>query len=805
MDTGVGYWFVGAKWRSGDQTSRFLREGIWESEGNSKHEVQVRALRPGDRIAIKATYTQKKNLPFANKNRKTASVMMIKARGTVLDNPGDGRSVSVLWDADVQERKWYFFTYRSTITKSVPNRWMSKALLDFTFEDQPQDYQRFCNHPYWRERFGDSDQPQRFQWTAFYEEIANKLLHYRHNRPALVDKLHEIAAGESALNHLIDMDADDREFPLADVCPFTVLGTFNRQISDVNRRSIAKGLAEFLEIDIPVPTSFEGIPVLNNYKSWFFSYSHERGEDDIERLWQVFESAIRYVGEEGEDLATEFSDAYDAASDIHGVGWNLSIGLYWIRPWAFIPLDTNTQAYVTQKLDTRIGKNGQQRRCSALDYLTLIDTVETRFKEEVFPVHSFPELSLAAHCYQPSKRAGGSWKSTVLAMVRTLCEETGCADFSKTQFETRFLADLEELYPVNSTVTFSIGRALQILRDDGHVVFLKRGEYRWNGFEHPDEITSIEVKPLFTADAYGVQDILTEGCFLSLEDLEKIQTTLQRKKNIVLQGPPGTGKTWLAKKLAFALIGYRQEECLRAVQFHPNLSYEDFIRGWRPTGGEAGLQLVDGPFLEMVNVARNDPQRNYVVVIEEVNRGNPAQIFGEMLTLLEADKRTPDEALELSYGTEQNKRVYIPDNLYVIGTMNIADRSLALVDLALRRRFAFIDLKPQLNERWASWLSETFSMPTELVADIQKRMRSLNKKIRKDPMLGVQFQVGHSYVTPTLRDNREDLNEAWFRDVVEVEIYPLLQEYYFENPKQAADLCDDLLRDWPTSSAKQGS
>ena len=342
MDTGVGYWFVGAKWRSGDQTSRFLREGIWESEGNSKHEVQVRALRPGDRIAIKATYTQKKNLPFANKNRKTASVMMIKARGTVLDNPGDGRSVSVLWDADVQERKWYFFTYRSTITKSVPNRWMSKALLDFTFEDQPQDYQRFCNHPYWRERFGDSDQPQRFQWTAFYEEIANKLLHYRHNRPALVDKLHEIAAGESALNHLIDMDADDREFPLADVCPFTVLGTFNRQISDVNRRSIAKGLAEFLEIDIPVPTSFEGIPVLNNYKSWFFSYSHERGEDDIERLWQVFESAIRYVGEEGEDLATEFSDAYDAASDIHGVGWNLSIGLYWIRPWAFIPLDTNT-------------------------------------------------------------------------------------------------------------------------------------------------------------------------------------------------------------------------------------------------------------------------------------------------------------------------------------------------------------------------------------------------------------------------------------------------------------------------------
>ena len=167
--------------------------------------------------------------------------------------------------------------------------------------------------------------------------------------------------------------------------------------------------------------------------------------------------------------------------------------------------------------------------------------------------------------------------------------------------------------------------------------------------------------------------------------------------NMILQGPPGTGKTWLAKKLAYALIGQRDEDKVWQVQFHPNLSYEDFVRGWRPQGdGELGL--VDGPFLELSEVARQDPNGTYVMVIEEINGGNPASIFGELLTLLEADKRTPDDALTLAYQHTTNERFHIPSNLYVIGTMNLADRSLALVDLALRRRFAFFDLEPAINE-----------------------------------------------------------------------------------------------------------
>ena len=211
------------------------------------------------------------------------------------------------------------------------------------------------------------------------------------------------------------------------------------------------------------------------------------------------------------------------------------------------------------------------------------------------------------------------------------------------------------------------------------------------------------------------------------------------------------------------------------------LSYEDFIRGWRPVGDKEGkgtLQLVDGPFLEMINIAKKKENANnkYVVVIEEINRGNPAQIFGEMLTLLEADKRTPDEALELTYRRTDDERVYIPANLYVIGTMNIADRSLALVDLALRRRFAFINLQPVLGDKWCNWVHTKCRIDTELLSVIEQRILQLNETIKNDKNLGAQFQIGHSYITPPRNANIVNGKE-WFRHVVTNEIVPLLEEY----------------------------
>ena len=284
-----------------------------------------------------------------------------------------------------------------------------------------------------------------------------------------------------------------------------------------------------------------------------------------------------------------------------------------------------------------------------------------------------------------------------------------------------------------------------------------------------------ETAPIFAS--YSIDNILKEGCFLEREKLETILQRLRDKKNLILQGPPGTGKTWLAKKLAFAAIGERDEDKIRPVQFHPNLSYEDFVRGWRPSG-DGKLDLVDGPFLQMINTAKDDPESQYAIIIEEINRGNPAQIFGEMLTLLESDKRNEDEALELSYRKREGERVYIPENLYVIGTMNVADRSIAMVDFALRRRFAFVDLEPVFGSVWQNWVHDQCKIDKAFLSQVEERMYALNEQIAEDSNLGAQFRVGHSYVTPSAGEI--DDSSEWFKQVVETEIGPLLDEYWFD-------------------------
>ena len=303
----------------------------------------------------------------------------------------------------------------------------------------------------------------------------------------------------------------------------------------------------------------------------------------------------------------------------------------------------------------------------------------------------------------------------------------------------------------------------------------------------PDPPPAPEPRP----EPYSVDNITKEGCFLEPSRIHGIIKRLETKKNIVLQGPPGTGKTWLAKKLAFALMGVRDENNVRSVQFHPSLSYEDFVRGWRPTGG-GGLDLVDGPFLNMAETARRSPEEKHVLVIEEINRGNPAQIFGELLTLLEADKRTEESALALSYPRDGEGKIFIPENLYVIGTMNIADRSLALVDFALRRRFAFIDLEPALNNLWLKWCREVCGMDDAVLRKIKGRIESLNRQISDDPSLGPQFRIGHSYVTP---NSRVDDPDDWFRQVVRTEIGPLLEEYWFDSPEKAGEAEGKLLEE----------
>lgn len=724
-------WFVGAAYnRTEDQTPRFLTEGIWENGyEDGKYGDLVRSMRPGDKIAIKSSYTRKRDLPFDNRGA-TVSVMAIKATGTITANPDDGKQVKVDWAPSVPPREWYFYTNRSTIWRVAPGEWMEDGLLSFAFDGRPQDIDRFRNEPFWRERFGDLNGEQRFRWTTFYSAVATRLLDYRNDRRPLVDGIQSISGDLPGLGiYLNDRYPSGERGPLQDICPFTTMGMFNRSMTDANRHLIASALGKLLGVEEAPPDSFEGIPVLNNQRSWFFSYADKRGADDIDRLWELFAAAAALLDSDQQELRADFVQAYDAAVEVWGASWNLSTGLYWSHPWEFPTLDSNSRAYMTGRLQMRIPVIGPQKPCSGATYLKLVDDLKARFGEDSYPVHSFPELSLASWHYKAPDDPSAE---------PDLAKPVGTEDEGESAVET--------------------------------------------------------VQVPAPMEPYSVDDILRDGSFLDRNEIERLLERLRTRKNLILQGPPGTGKTWMAKRLAFALMGERDEARVRAVQFHPNLSYEDFVRGWRPSG-DGKLTLADGVFMEAIRAALGRPEARFVVIIEEINRGNPAQIFGELLTLLEAGKRTPREALELCYSDADGKRrpVHVPENLFVIGTMNIADRSLALVDLAFRRRFAFVGLEPRLGEAWRRWVTEKGGVDPALVDDIERRIVALNAQIGE--AFGRQFEIGHSYVTPTAR-LEPDATREWFRQVAETEIGPLLDEYWFDAPKSARDAVEKLLQGW---------
>ena len=716
-------WFVGAAYFDDDgtyedQSARFLSEGIWENGYFDRYLEDVKSVQPGDRIAIKSTYKRRNGLPFDSRGNDV-SVMAIKAIGTVTENLNNGRHLKVDWRPFDSPREWYFYTYRGTVWRVHPGKWTTDGLIAFAFSGSPQDIDKFRNDPYWKERFGDDPLPDgRFGWTKFYAEFADKLLPYRNERDKLMVAIEDVFDGLGrSTAPLEDHFPDGTSGILRDICPFTTMGLFNRGLTDQNRRSIARGLANVLGVEEPVPESFTGIPTLNNLNAWFFPYAANRNENHIDSLWEVFSRAIAYAESGDETSLFSFIESFNIAISLPSVGPRLTTGLYWVRPWSFPTLDGRTTRFINDKLGLSVPRG----RPNGLAYLDLRERLEDRFTEENESVRSFPALSAAA-------------------------------------YEGSYSESPEDFFD----------------------------ETEGSATDEYEEVTSNPIEP------YGVDDIVNDGCFLERERLDFILDRLRAKKNLILQGPPGTGKTWLAKRLAYALMGSRSPDRLRPLQFHPTLSYEDFVRGWRP-GGDSRLDLVDGPFLRAIFDASSNPTNDYVVVIEEINRGNPAQIFGEMLTLLESDKRSPEEALALSYPRTPHERIHLPANLYVIGTMNVADRSLALVDLALRRRFAFIDLEPTFGSRWRNWVSEQYGIDAEFLADVERRLGSLNQAIADDPSLGSQFRVGHSVVTPTASSLTESPRE-WFRQLVETEIGPLLDEYWFDDPARSRSEKERLLQ-----------
>lgn len=277
-----------------------------------------------------------------------------------------------------------------------------------------------------------------------------------------------------------------------------------------------------------------------------------------------------------------------------------------------------------------------------------------------------------------------------------------------------------------------------------------------------------------------------EQVYVSSEDLQTMKRLLKRKKNLILQGAPGTGKTFCARRLAWAIMGQADDSRIDVVQFHQSTAYDDMVAGYRPADG-GGYEPVAGEFLRFCDKAARDPEGEpWFFVIDEINRANVSKVFGELLMLIEANHR--DEAVRLPV---LGRTVSVPSNLYLIGMMNTADRGLALIDYALRRRFAFFEMKPAFgNEGFEKALARTKNAK---LRKLVQHVRKLNGELADDPSFGPGFMIGHSYFCFELEESDVGVSDDEVSDVIEFELAPLLREYWFDDPDRAKSEID-LLR-----------
>jgi len=300
----------------------------------------------------------------------------------------------------------------------------------------------------------------------------------------------------------------------------------------------------------------------------------------------------------------------------------------------------------------------------------------------------------------------------------------------------------------------------------GSLFKLTRGEY--------DFILDMirEENPVSTdaaIDAYTKSDFLDE-VYMTEKRYENLVAVLRNKKNIILQGAPGVGKTFAARRLAWSMMGEKDDNRIEFVQFHQNYSYEDFMMGYKPV--EDGFELKYGIFYRFCQKAANQPDKEFFFIIDEINRGNMSKIFGELLMLIEKDYRGTKATLAyngLSFS--------VPRNLYIIGMMNTADRSLAMIDYALRRRFSFFEVEPGFDSE--GFIHYQNGLNNETLNELISKVKDLNHEIALDKSLGKGFCIGHSYFC-----GRDICTDEWLHSIVDYDILPMLSEYWFDDPNK---------------------
>lgn len=696
---------------------------------------------------------------------------------------------------------------------------------------------------------------KRFQWTSFYMELASALLKYKNNRSELIGILKTIFSD-------VEMNFPFKEKGkevYEDICPFTVFGSFNKGITNANRIALLEQFAKQFSIKAAVPTEFDGIPVVMNLSAWFFAYKENRGEHDIDNLWELLEKAIAYSDEASADNKNAFITAYDTVSKQKMIKWNITMGLYWVRPYTFINLDSTNRAFITDVDNmphyfTTIFSDINKGIPDGTSYLFMCEQAKNALKQKEYEYHSFPELSYCAWknnqetpdepatnrvdsnvkeidywIYSPGDNAcmwdefynlgimGIGWDDVTDLKEFTSKEEI--KDYMKKVYDPSYS------YKNNAHCLWQFANEIKI----GDVIFVKKGMHKiigkgvvtseyiydsaretykhirkveWTNkgeWEHPGQAVmktltcispypdyvqrllslfaedileetseQIEIKyPPYTKDDFLNKVYMDEDTYNTLTEL------LEAKYNVILQGAPGVGKTFAAKRLAYSIMGQKDTSRVAMVQFHQSYSYEDFIQGYRPS--KDGFELVNGAFYKFCKEAEEDNERPYFFIIDEINRGNLSKILGELMMLIEKDKR--GEKIKLLYS---NEWFTVPQNVRIIGMMNTADRSLALMDYALRRRFAFFDFAPAFSsEGFKNYLSEKNSPKLEkLIAAVE----SLNSTISTDESLGDGFRIGHSYFCTD-----DEITDEWLKSVVEYEVIPLIKEYWFDEPTKVRD------------------
>ncbi len=694
--------------------------------------------------------------------------------------------------------------------------------------------------------------------------FADTLLSFKDDRKTLIKKIENVY--ESIGVKLPTLESGE----LNDIDPFTVYGLFNKGLTDANRKLIIQGLKKEFDVSADIPSDFAGVPVLNNMMATFYRFQGREGrkEEDIPNLWEVFEAALNYSKERNEDNRLRLIKAYNQAKTQFAVRWNLTMALFWIRPFDYLALDSRNRWYIVDwraMPDDYISfiKPLIKDLPSAEDYLAICDECKTCLESPEVPFDNFPSLSFSAWTVSEEVNEDNKAKTKVDAL--------GDKEGTNIRYWLYSPGDNARLWDecfnqgimvlgwdeIGDTQDYSTKESLRLKLVDalggssscknaahavwqfsneikpGDIVFVKKGmhlivgkgvvtgdyeyrperaEYRkvrkvnWtdNGeWPHPGQaamktLTDITpyteyieklnnlfedepspVEPETSIDPYGEEDFLAE-VYLSEDDYRALVALIQNKKNVILQGAPGVGKTFAARRLAYSIMGEKDKSRVRMVQFHQSYSYEDFIMGFRPT--EAGFELKKGAFYNFCKEAEIDSENDYYFIIDEINRGNLSKIFGELFMLIENDKRGVQ--LQLLYS---NEKFSVPENVYIIGMMNTADRSLAMLDYALRRRFAFYEMHPGFEADGFVAYQEGLDSPKfNALIDCVK---ALNERIASDDSLGEGFCIGHSYFC----NLKEASNEA-LTGIIDYELIPLLKEYWFDEPSKVKEWTDRLKR-----------